>query len=73
MILTIAAGTIYHLNLGASVFDQVWAIQDKGLDRAAFARHPVDLHNFGILGSVFGGTFSDWALKTIISQEHGFY
>ena len=64
LILTIAAGTIYHLNLGASVFDQVWAIQDKGLDRAAFALASGWIFTiFGILGSVFGGTFSDWALK----------
>ena len=64
LILTIAAGTIYHLNLGASVFDQVWAIQDKGLDRAAFAQTSGWIFTiFGILGSVFGGTFSDWALK----------
>ena len=64
LILTIAAGTIYHLNLGASVFDQVWAIQDKGLDRAAFAQTSGWIFTiFGILGSVFGGTFSDWTLK----------
>ena len=64
LILTIAAGTIYHLNLGASVFDQVWAIQDKGVDRAAFAQTSGCIFTiFGILGSVFGGTFSDWALK----------
>lgn len=64
LMLTIAAGTIYHLNLGASVFDQVWAIQDKGLDRAAFAQASGWIFTiFGILGSVFGGTFSDWALK----------
>ena len=64
LILTIVAGTIYHLNLGASVFDQVWAIQDKGLDRAAFAQVSGWIFTiFGILGSVFGGTFSDWALK----------
>ena len=64
LILTIAAGTIYHLNLGASVFDQVWAIQDKGLDRAAFAQASGWIFTiFGILGSVFGGTFSDWTLK----------
>src|SRR6056300_1757825 len=64
LILTIAAGTVYHLNLGASVFDQVWAIQDKGLDRAAFAQASGWIFTiFGILGSVFGGTFSDWALK----------
>ena len=64
LILTIAAGTIYHLNLGASVFDQVWAIQDKALDRAAFAQASGWIFTiFGILGSVFGGTFSDWALK----------
>jgi MFS family permease len=64
LILTIAAGTVYHLNLGASVFDQVWAIQDKGLDRATFAQASGWIFTiFGILGSVFGGTFSDWTLK----------
>ena len=48
----------------ASVFDQVWAIQDKGLDRAAFAQASGWIFTiFGLLGSVFGGTFSDWALK----------
>jgi len=64
LILTIAAGTVYHLNLGASVFDQVWAIQDKGLDRATFAQASGWIFTiFGILGSVFGGTFSDWTSK----------
>tara|TARA_A100001234_G_C12545924_1_gene350941 strand:- start:71 stop:919 length:849 start_codon:yes stop_codon:yes gene_type:complete len=64
LVLTILAGTIYHVLLGASVFDQVWAIQDKGLDRAAFAQASGWIFTiFGLLGSVFGGTFSDWALK----------
>ena len=62
LVLTIIAGTIYHVLLGASVFDQVWAIQDKGLDRATFAQASGWIFTiFGLLGSVFGGTFSDWA------------
>ena len=64
LVLTIIAGTMYHVLLGASVFDQVWAIQDKGLDRAAFAQASGWIFTiFGLLGSVFGGTFSDWALR----------
>ena len=38
LILTILAGTLYHVVLGASVFDQVWATEDKGFDRASFAQ-----------------------------------
>ena len=64
LVLTILAGTIYHVLLGASVFDQVWAIEDKGLDRATFAQASGWIFTiFGLLGSIFGGTFSDWALK----------
>ena len=37
LVLIILAGTIYHVLLGASVFDQVWAIEDK-VDRATFAQ-----------------------------------
>ena len=64
LVLTILAGTIYHVLLGASVFDQIWAVEDKGLDRVAFAQASGWIFTiFGLLGSIFGGTFSDWALK----------
>ena len=64
LVLTILAGTIYHVLLGASVFDQIWAVEDKGLDRVAFAQTSGWIFTiFGLLGSIFGGTFSDWALK----------
>lgn len=64
LILTILAGTLYHVVLGASVFDQVWATEDKGFDRASFAQASGWIFAFfGLAGSVFGGSFSDWTLK----------
>lgn len=65
LIFTIIAGTLYHMALGsASAFEQVWAVEEKGLDKAMFAQASGWIFAiFGVLGAIFGGTMSDWTLK----------
>ena len=65
LVLTIIAGTLYHLVLGAAQFEVIWAVSDKGFDPNTFGRiNGWIFVVFGVLGSLFGGIASDWALKT---------
>ena len=65
LVLTIIAGTLYHLVLGAAQFEVIWAVADKGFDPNTFGRiNGWIFVVFGVLGSLFGGIASDWALKT---------
>ena len=64
LMLTIAAGTLYHVILGAAQFEVVWAVEDKGFNGNTFAQiNGWIFVVFGVLGSLFGGVASDWALK----------
>ncbi len=64
LVLTIIAGTLYHLVLGAAQFEVVWAVADKGFDPNTFGQiNGWIFVVFGVLGSLFGGIASDWALK----------
>ena len=65
LVLTIIAGTLYHLVLGAAQFEVIWAVADKGFNPNAFGQiNGWIFVVFGVLGSLFGGIASDWALKT---------
>ena len=65
LVLTIIAGTLYHLVLGAAQFEVIWAVADKDFDPNTFGRiNGWIFVVFGVLGSLFGGIASDWALKT---------
>ena len=58
--LCIYGGVIYHLVLGAAVYDQVWYVRERGFDRAEIAQYTgYIVVVFGILGNLFGGIGSD--------------
>ena len=65
LVLTIIAGTLYHLVLGAAQFEVIWAVADKGFNPNTFGQiNGWIFVVFGVLGSLFGGIASDWTLKT---------
>ena len=65
LVLTITAGTLYHLVLGAAQFEVIWAVADKDFNPNTFGQiNGWIFVVFGVLGSLFGGIASDWALKT---------
>ena len=65
LVLTIIAGTLYHIVLGAAQFEVIWAVADKGFNPNTFGQINGWIFGvFGVLGSLFGGIASDWALKT---------
>ena len=65
LVLTILAGTLYHLVLGAAQFEVIWAVAAKGFNPNTFGQiNGWIFVVFGVLGSLFGGIASDWALKT---------
>ena len=61
LMFTIAGGVAYHFILGATAFDQLWFVQERGFDRAEIAQYTgwVGITG-GILGNLFGGIGSDW-------------
>ena len=65
LVLTIIAGTLYHIVLGAAQFEVIWAVTDKGFNPNTFGQiNGWIFVVFGVLGSLFGGIASDWTLKT---------
>lgn len=61
LMLTIAGGVAYHFILGATAFDQLWFVQERGFDRAEIAQYTGWIGiSGGILGNLFGGIGSDW-------------
>ena len=65
LVLTIIAGTLYHIVLGAAQFEVIWAVADKGFNPNTFGQiNGWIFVVFGVLGSLFGGIASDRALKT---------
>ena len=62
--LCIYGGVIYHLVLGAAIYDQVWYVKERGFDKAEIAQYTgYIVVVFGILGNLFGGLGSDWFSK----------
>ena len=66
LMLTMSGGVAYHFILGATSFDQLWFVQERGFDRAIIAQYAGWIGiTGGILGNLFGGIGSDWfARKT---------
>ena len=65
LVLTIIAGTLYHIVLGVAQFEVIWAVADKGFNPNTFGQiNGWIFVVFGVLGSLFGGIASDWTLKT---------
>ena len=64
LMLTIGGGVAYHFILGASSFDQLWYVQERGFERAEIAQYTgwIGIAG-GILGNLFGGMGSDWFHK----------
>lgn len=65
LILTIAGGVLYHVALGAAVFEQLWYAQERGFERSEIAQLTGIIGVVaGIAGNLFGGLMSDWWLRT---------
>ena len=62
--LTIYAGIAVNFVLGATVFDQLWLVNDKGFDRAQILLISGSIGlPAGILGTLFGGLGSDYYVR----------
>jgi MFS family permease len=58
---TILAGIFYHIALGASVFEQLWLVEERGFDRSNIAQIVGWIGVFaGLAGNLIGGILSDW-------------
>ncbi len=58
---TILAGIFYHIALGASNFEQLWLVQERGFDRSNIAQIVGWIGVFaGMAGNLIGGVLSDW-------------
>ncbi|MCZ6888097.1 MAG: MFS transporter [Gammaproteobacteria bacterium] len=64
LMMTIGGGVAFHFILGASAFEQLWYVEERGFERAEIARYTGWIGiSAGILGNLFGGIGSDWFLK----------
>ena len=58
---TIFAGVFYHIVLGASGFEQLWLVQERGFERSEIAQLVGWIGVFaGLAGNLIGGILSDW-------------
>ena len=58
---TIVAGVFYHIVLGASGFEQLWLVQERGYERSEIAQLVGWIGVFaGMSGNLIGGLLSDW-------------
>jgi len=58
---TIFAGVFYHIILGASGFEQLWLVQERGFERSEIAQLVGWIGVFaGLSGNLIGGLLSDW-------------
>ena len=58
---TIIAGVFYHIILGASGFEQLWLVQERGYERSQIAQLVGWIGVFaGLSGNLIGGLLSDW-------------
>ena len=58
---TIIAGVFYHIILGASGFEQLWLVQERGFERSQIAQLVGWIGVFaGLSGNLIGGLLSDW-------------
>ena len=56
---TIMAGVFYHIVLGASGFEQLWLVQERGYE-SEIAQLGMDRVFAGLTGNLVGGILSDW-------------
>ncbi len=58
---TILAGVLYHVVLGAAVFEQLWFVHERGFERSEIAQITGWIGVVaGMAGNLFGGVVSDW-------------
>lgn len=64
LLMTIGGGVAFHFILGATTFDQLWYVQERGFDRAEIAQYTGWIGIVaGIAGNLFGGLGGDWFLR----------
>lgn len=63
---TIAAGVVFHFLLGASAFEQLWYVHERGFEKSdILVKSGWIAVTAGILGNIVGGVLSDiWQEKT---------
>jgi MFS family permease len=60
LVATMAGGVAFHFILGASAFDQLWFVQERGFDRSEILRMTGWIGMLsGIAGNLFGGVAGD--------------
>jgi MFS family permease len=60
LVTTMAGGVAFHFILGASAFDQLWFVQERGFDRSEILRMTGWIGMLaGIAGNLFGGIAGD--------------
>ena len=65
LFLTIIGGMCVHFMFGATAFDQLWYVQERGYDRALIAQYTGWFGvTGGVLGNLVGGIGSDYWQKT---------
>ena len=64
LLMTMGGGVAFHFILGASTFDQLWFVEERGFDRAEIAQITGWIGiTGGIAGNLFGGIGGDWFLR----------
>jgi MFS family permease len=64
LLMTMAGGVAYHFILGATTFDQLWLVNERGFERADIAQITGWIGIVaGVLGNLFGGIGGDWFLR----------
>lgn len=63
---TIAGGVVFHFLLGASAFDQLWYVHERGFEKSdILVKSGWIAVTAGVLGNILGGVLSDkWQEKT---------
>lgn len=61
LVVTIIGGMVFHFVLGATAFDQLWLVNERGFDKHEITRMAGWIGGAaGVLGNLFGGFAGDW-------------
>ncbi len=61
LVVTILGGMVFHFVLGATAFDQLWLVNERGFDKHEITRLAGWIGGgAGVLGNLFGGFAGDW-------------
>ena len=64
LLMTVLGAVIFHIFLGAAMFEQIWFVEERGFDRNEIAELTGWMAlGAGVLGNLFGGIGSDYFLR----------